>query len=198
MKRSNYIQFIGICLIGFLIVIGCTTTNTKGIDALGETKKEETIEYKPLDKHVIDTIINQKLDREQAIKYLKHISIKEYDIADLNTAWCHSAIGGSRSEYSIYQFQYKKKYYILFLKGKDTDHLNCIDIEMIPIVKTDYELLMGSVEIDGKMSTDIITIYNKKWVDNTTTDISVAFLPNIQTGKIERLRYKTIKKYIEE
>ena len=87
----------------------------------------------------------------------------------------------------------------MLLKDNDSMRHSCIDIRIVDRISKDYELSTGRVEVDGNpIDEEIIVIFNKKWNGSFSTDIIAAFKPNIDTGRIEELKYKTITIYREE
>lgn len=190
-KGIGFFQY-GIAAVVIVTAIwtsGCVSTSTKGTTNIG-FKAQQPVEApkRVLSKRDFDHIINSKLSRQETVKYL-----------DPNTNWSHASIGSADGKYSIYYLTYHRRYFILLLVDVGDKYANCLDAITGSIPSAQYEIGMGSVEVDhGNIDGRVVVIFNKKWKDNYSDDIFAAFKPNLETKQIEVFRYTYLRILREE
>lgn len=150
-------------------------------------------------KSRLDFVIERNVAPADVPRSLGSFSIQDYDIQDPETFWGHRALGGGGSSFSEYYLTYRKTYVILLMKDLDEVNHVCIDARLFPRTSPDYELTTGRVQVDeGPVDEEVIVLVNRKWPANYSTDIRAAFKANLETGKIEDVKYSSIKIYREE
>jgi len=142
----------------------------------------------------LDHVIDGRLSRAEAARFLSGIAVKDYDIADAGTNWLHGAIPGAPQGWALYYLTYRERYIIMILKDRPTGCADVLDVLVIPRRSDDYELGMGPVTVDGDHTDpDVIVLYNRHWNGNSTDDIIGAYKPNFATGKLEVFAYRQIR-----
>jgi hypothetical protein len=183
-----------------LWISGCVSTGTSGTTNIG-FKAQQAVEApkRVLSKRDFDHIINAKLSRQETVKYLGNIAIEDYSVQDPNTNWSHASIGSADGKYSIYYLTYHRRYFILLLVDVDDKYANCLDVITGSMPSAQYEIGMGSVEVNhGNIDGRVVVIFNKKWKDNYSDDIFAAFKPNLETKQIEVFKYTYLRILREE
>jgi hypothetical protein len=189
-----------VLIVSALCTLGCVSTGTNGTTNLGfKTQPTAEAPKRVLSKRDFDHIINARLSRQETVKYLGNIAIEDYSIQDPNTNWSHASIGSADGKYSIYYLTYHRRYFILLLVDVDDKYTNCVDAILGSIPSAQYEIGMGSVEVNhGSIDGSVVVIFNKKWKDNYSDDIFAAFKPNLETKQIEVFKYTYLRILREE
>ena len=179
---------------------GCVSTSTHGTSNIGfKAQQPAEAPKRILSKRDFDHIINAKLSRQEIIKFLGNIAIEDYSVQDPNTNWSHASIGSADGKYSIYYLTYHRRYFILLLVDVGDKYANCLDAITGSIPSAQYEIGMGSVEVNhGDIDGRVVVIFNKKWKDNYSDDILAAFKPNLETKQIEVFKYTYLRILREE
>jgi hypothetical protein len=184
-----------------LCTFGCVSTSGKaGTTNTGfQTQPTTEAPKRVLSKRDLDHVINEKLSRQETVKYLRNIAIEDYNIQDPNTNWSHASIGGPDSKYSVYYLTYHHRYFILLLVDVGDRYVDCIDAITGSMPSTSYEIGMGPIEINhDHLDSRVVVIFNKKWKGNYSDDIIAAFRPNLESKQIEVFEYTYIKIFREE
>jgi len=152
--------------------------------------------FRTLSRSDLDRVIDGKLSRSEAANYLKNIRIDDYDLQDPNTNWSDAKIA---DKYSVYYLTYRQRFFMLLLVDGRDRISSCVDIVVLPRPSSDYELGMGLVEVDrDHINNQIVVAYNKNWNGNYSDDIIAAYVPNIETQRLEEVSYKYIKIYRDQ
>jgi len=184
-----------------LWTFGCMSTSVAPGTTNIAFKIQQTTEApkRVLSKRDFEHILNAKLSRQETAKYLRNISIEDYNIQDPNTNWSHASIGGADSKYSVYYLTYHHSYFILLLTDIGDRYLDCLDAITGPMPSTSYEIGMGPVEVNhNHLDGRVIVIFNKKWKGNYSDDIIAAFRPNLESKQLEAFDYIYIRIFREE
>jgi hypothetical protein len=184
-----------------LWTFGCVSTSVApGTTNIGfKTQQTKEPPKRVLSKQDFEHIINDKLSRQETVRYLRNISIEDYNIQDPNTNWSHASIGGAESKYSVYYLTYHHRYFIFLLADIEDRYLDCVDAITGPMPSTSYEIGMGPVEVNrDHLDGSVIVVFNKKWKGNYSDDIIAAFRPNLDSRQLETFDYTYIRIFREE
>jgi hypothetical protein len=150
-------------------------------------------------KKRLDFVLDHRVKQADVPRSLGSFSIEEYDIQDPETFWGHRALGGGNNSFSEYYLTYRKTYVILLMKDVGEVNHTCVDARLFPRTSAEYELSTGRVRVDEQpIDEDVIVLVNRKWPGSYSTDVRAAFKANLETGKIEDVKYSSIKIYREE
>ena len=148
-------------------------------------------------KSRLDRIIDGRLSGREAVRALGTFRIGGYDIQDRDTFWGQRSVGGGGSPFSEYYLTYRRRYVIMLLRDEGEQH-TCLDVRMMEKTNDDYELTTGRVEVDGVVDEEVIVLFNRNWRGDSSTDIIAAFKANVETGRIEEAKYRSIRIYRED
>lgn len=193
-----------IALVGcaaLLFLAGCSSLGVAGVRGSGaptpaapKPVPQVAASCRALSRGDLNHVIDARLSRGDAAKFLSGISIVDYEIVDPATNWLHGAIPGAPEGLAIYFFTYRQRYFVLFLKDRADGCADVLDALVLPRTSADYELGMGPVVVDNNHADpDVVVIYNKHWKGAFTEDVTSAFRPNWDTGKLETFAYQHIR-----
>jgi hypothetical protein len=186
------------CVLGLAGCVSLPPGGTK-TDATPDAPTTAAGSFRVLSRNDMDHVIDAKLSRQDAASFLKNIRIDDYDLQDPKTNWSHADYGGGESGYAIYYLTYRQTFFILFLEDAKDRITSCIDIIIMKRPSPDYELGMGRVEINrDHIDGQVVVVYNKSWKGNYSDDVIAAYKPNLQTKRIETVKYDSIRIYREE
>ena len=147
----------------------------------------------------LDYVIRHNVTAADVPRALGTFTMSGYALADPGTFWGQRALPGSGGSFSEYYLTYRRSYVILLLKDLDENTHQCIDARLFPRTSADYELATGRVQVDDQpIDESVIVLVNRKWSGRSSTDVRAAFRPNAETGRIEDVRYRTIRIFREE
>jgi hypothetical protein len=191
-------------VVAALTLSGCRTVSAPhaagnaGITDVPPPQKDAA-SCRALSKADLDHVIDARLSRQETVRFLQHIELGDYGIADPYTNWMHSEIRGAASKYSIYYFSYRQRFFILLLVDGGDQCANCLDAVILPRSSPDYELGMGPVEVDNDHYDDaVVVVFNKNWNGDHSDDIIAAYKPNLKTLRLEVFPYRSIRIYRED
>jgi len=190
----------------FLLVmacLGCVTTATPAVRTAGglSAGRAETLPPAVVDtlRNRLDYVIRHNVADDDVPRALGTFSMSDYALADPGTFWGQRALPGSGGSFSEYYLTYRRTYVILLLKDLDESTHRCIDARVFPRTTSDYELATGRVQVDDQpIDESVIVLVNRTWSGSSSTDVRAAFRPNAETGRIEDVRYRTIRIFREE
>ena len=183
--------------------LGCVSTAKPAPRAAGAISagRAETPPQAAVDtlRNRLDYVIRNTVAASDVPRALGTFTMSDYAMADPGTFWGQRALAGSSGSFSEYYLTYRHTYVILLLKDLDENTHQCIDARLFPRTSAGYELATGRVQVDDQpIDESVVVLVNRTWSGSSSTDVRAAFRPNAETGRIEDVRYRTIRIFREQ